>query len=531
MATPDYWAEAPLCRTQSTLFAPTLDDMIGPDSQIRIFDEVLAGSDWSQWEAEYDGKRGQPPIHPRYVAAVLLYGLCQGIRSSRKLEYLCGYNIDFMWLVEGRIIDHSTISRFRTKFKQPLKGLFRQVCKIAMSIGLIRLGEVAFDGTRVRANNSRYKTLTAKTIQEKLDALEAEFDKMMAEAEQADQQGTLQGVEGSSLRMPPELADIDARRKRLKEVMAEIAAADEARQRKGTDPEKNAAQRPITDPESRVMPNKEGGYAPNYTPTATTDGHCGMIVDADVLNDVNETSEFLPSLDRVEEMLGERPEKALTDAGNNSGAVLEGLEQRGIDGYAPAESSQPQPGNPACREDPTQPVPKEQWPQLPRNGRKQLAKSCFVRDEERDVYYCPQGHEMPFEKTKPDERNGERIALRVYRCAHCAGCPLAQACLDAKAQHGRTITRDPYEGARERMAAKMATEASRQIYNQRPHMAETPFAILKSVMNLRRFLLRGLEKVKTEWSWAVTAFNFGKLVRELGRLRAEFAELIATTEG
>lgn len=530
MTTPDYWAEAPLSRSQSTLFAPTLDDMIGVDSQIRIFDEVLRGFDWSQWEAEYNGKRGQPPIHPRYVAAVLLYGLCQGIRSSRKLEYLCGYNVDFMWLVEGRIIDHSTISKFRTKFKKPLRGLFRQVCKIAMSIGLIRLGEVAFDGTRVRANNSRYKTLTAKTIQEKLDALEAEFDKMMAEAEQADQQGTLQGVEGSSTRVPPELADIDARRKRLKEVMAEIAAADEARQRKGTDPEKNAAQRPTTDPESRVMPNKEGGYAPNYTPTATTDGHCGMIVDADVVNEVNETSEFLPSLDRVEEMLGERPEKALTDAGNNSGAVLEGLEQRGIDGYAPAESSQPQPGNPACREDPTQPVPEEQWPQLPRNGRKQLAKSCFAYDEARDVYYCPQGHEMKFEKTKPDERNGERITLRVYRNTHCAGCPLAQACLDAKAQHGRTITRDRYEGARERMAAKMATPAAREIYNQRPHMAETTFAILKSVMNLRRFLLRGLEKVKTEWSWAVTAFNLGKLVRELGRLRAEFDRLVATTE-
>lgn len=531
MATQDYWAEAPLCRSQSTLFAPTLDEMIEDDSQVRIFDEVLGNCDWTQWEAEYNGKRGQPPIHPRYVAAVLLYGLCQGIRSSRKLEYLCGYNIDFMWLVEGRIIDHSTLSKFRTKFKEPLKGLFRQVCKIAMSIGLIRLGEVAFDATRVRANNSRYQTLTGKTVEEKLAALEAEFDKMMAEADRVDQQAVFESAEGSATRLPAELADLKARQERLKKIQQELAAADEARKRKGTDPAKNAAQCPTTDPESRVMPNKEGGYAPNYTPTATTDGHCGMIIDADVTNDVNETSEFLPSLDRVEEMLGERPEKALTDAGNNSGAVLEGLEQRGIDGYAPVESSQPQPGNPACREDPTQPVPEELWPQLPRNGRKQLAKSCFVRDDEHDVYYCPQGHEMPLEKTKPDERNGERITLRVYRCAHCAGCPLAKACLDAKAQHGRTITRDPYDGARERMAAKMAMEASRQIYNQRPHMAETTFAILKSVMNVRRFSLRGLEKVKTEWTWAATAFNLRKLVCELGRMRAEFAELIAATEG
>lgn len=531
MATLDYWAEAPLSRCQSTLFSPTLDEMIGEDSQIRIFDEVLAGLDWSEWEAEYDGKRGQPPVHPRWVAGVILFGLCQGIRSSRKLEYQCHRNLDFMWLVEGRVIDHSTICKFRTRFAQPLKTLFRQVCKIAMSIGLIRLGEVAFDGTRVRANNSRYKTLTAKTIEEKLQALDALFDQMMAEAERADRQGSLEGAEGSTTQVPSELSDLEARRERLKQVLAEVAAADLARQRNGTDSEKNAAQRPTTDPESRLMPNKEGGYAPNYTPTATTDGHCGMIVDADVLNEVNETAAFLPSLDRVEEMLGGRPEKALTDAGNNSGAVLEGLEQRGIDGYAPAESNQPQPGNPACRPDPTQPVPQELWPQLPRNGRKRLAKSCFVYDAERDVYYCPQGHEMPFEKMKSDERNGERIPLRVHRSSHCAGCPLAQACMDAKAQHGRTITRDPYEGARERMAAKMATESARQIYNQRPHIAETTFAIMKSVMGLRRFLLRGLEKVKTEWSWGATAFNLAKLVRELGRMRAEFSELIAATEG
>jgi hypothetical protein len=230
-------------------------------------------------------------------------------------------------------------------------------------------------------------------------------------------------------------------------------------------------------------------------------------------------------------MLGERPQKALTDAGNNSGAVLEGLEQRGIDGYAPVESNQPQPGNPALRDDPTQPVPEDQWDRLPRSGRKQLAKSCFIYDAEQDVYYCPQGHAMPYEKMKPDERNGERITLRVYRNAHCEGCPLAKACLDPKAQHGRTITRDPYEGARERMAAKMTAEPARQIYNRRPHIAETPFALLKSVMDMRRFLLRSLEKVKTEWTWAVTAFNVGKLVRELGRLRAEFEKLIAATEG
>jgi hypothetical protein len=114
-----------------------------------------------------------------------------------------------------------------------------------------------------------------------------------------------------------------------------------------------------------------------------------------------------------------------------------------------------------------------------------------------------------------------------YRCLQCAGCPLAEACLSPKSKQGRTISRDAYEEVRERTATRMASESGRQLYKQRPRIAETTFGILKSVMGLRQFLLRGLEKVKTEWRWAITAFNLVKLVRAIGRLRAERAPLAA----
>jgi transposase len=136
-------------------------------------EEVLDGVDWSPWEAQY--KRtglGQPPIHPRHVAAGIRYGLYRGIRSSRKLDEACCYRLDFMWLVEGRRIDHTTFAKFRTKFHDPRKDLFRQIGATAMGLGLISLGVVAFDGTRVKANNSRFKTRTAKTLEEKLQALD-----------------------------------------------------------------------------------------------------------------------------------------------------------------------------------------------------------------------------------------------------------------------------------------------------------------------------------------------------------------------
>ena len=539
MATVDYWADAPLNREQISLFAPTLDSMISEDDPVRLFDEILGNVDWSLWEGEYHGRKGQPPIHPRHVAAGILYGLYRRIRSSRQWEQAGHYRIDFMWLLHGRQIDHSTYSNFRTKFREPLKDLFKQIGRIAMTMGLIRLCEVAFDGTRVKANNSRYATRTADTLAKKLAALDALFDEMMEEVNSAETsaktQQTLDSHEASDddspTRLPEALADLQKRREQIREALEQAQAADEARRKKGTDPTKNPVQIPVTDPDSRVMPNKEGGYAPNYTPTATTDGQCGFVVDCDVTADVNESDLAVPSVDRIQETFGQKPEKFLTDAGNNSGHIMDEMEARDVEFYAPVESTQPQEGNPAKREDPTLPVAAPQHSELPHNDRKQLDKSCFVYDAENDLYYCPQGHPMPFEKTKPEQRGEVQVTKRVYRCGVCVGCPLAPNCLSPRNQHGRTITRDDYEEVRERTATRMASPEARELYNQRPHIAESTFGFLKHVLGLRQFLLRGLEKVQTEWRWACTSLNLGKLVRALGRLRAELSELAAATEG
>ncbi len=531
MATIDYWAEAPMNREQIALFSPTLDSVIGDDDPVRLFDEVLVGIDWSQWEAEYHGRVGQPPIHPRQLAAAILYGLYRRIRSSRQLEEATHYRLDFIWLLHGRRVDHTTLAKFRTRFRKPLKGLFRQLGRMAMTLGLVRLCEVAFDGTRVKANNSRHATRTAKTLEEKLSALDELFEQMMAELDSNDaSQKTLDVQDDSPAQLPLSLANLERRRQRVREALAQAQAADESRRKLGRNPEKNPAQVPTTDPDARVMPNKEGGYAPNYTPTATTDGHRGFIVDCDVTDDVNEGSLAAPSVDRIEETFGEKPEKFLTDGGNNSGPVMHQMEQRDVEFLAPVQSCQPQEGNPALRDDPTQPVAESQRARLPRNKQGQLDKSCFVYDAEQDVYYCPQGQAMPHEQNKLDRRGHEPVTRRIYRCGACDGCPWTADCLSATTKRGRTITRDEYEEVRERTAARMSRESSQELFRRRSWIAETPFGILKSVMGLRQFLLRGLEKVQTEWTWAVTAFNLGKLVRELVRLRAEFAKLAATPE-
>ena len=150
----DYWAKAPRGRDQMVLFSPTLDDVIDEAHPVRLLDEILAACDWREWEAQYNGHRGQPPIRPRVVASVLLFGLTRGLRSSRLLEYLCTHNVDFMWLVEGRSIDHSTFCEFRTQFRKPMDPAFARSLRTAVDGGWV-LGDDAFKAEIAEASGRR----------------------------------------------------------------------------------------------------------------------------------------------------------------------------------------------------------------------------------------------------------------------------------------------------------------------------------------------------------------------------------------
>jgi transposase len=524
----DYWAKPALDRHQVLLFSPTLDDSVGNDHPVRLLDEILKGLDWSAWEAAYDGRKGQPPIPPWIMAGVILYGLMRGIRSSRMLEYLCGNSLDFMWLTEGRTIDHTTICKFRLRFREPLKDLFRQVGRLSLQMGLIRLVEVAFDGTRVKANASRLRTWTAERLESALKELDALFEERLRETETADARGS-SAASAEAASLPPELRTAEGRREKLRELLAQAQAADEARRKEGINPAKNPAQIPKADVESRVMPNKEGGYAPNYTPLAATDGTCGMIVDCEVIAAPNEQAETLPTVDRIEETFGRKPEKMLADTAHGTGTNLAGMEERGVDFYTPLTSQLPADGNPAKRPDPRQPVAEEDWSKLPRNDKRKLAKCCFVYDEESDRYYCPLGQPLDYKETKKEERGGITVNQRVYRCANCQGCRLAGECLDPRSKRGRSVRRDEHEPLREKMAAKLGTPQGSAVYNQRMHMAETPFAIIKNILGVRRFLLRGLERVRVEWRWVCTAYNLRKLLAHMAALRAKLAKTLSVT--
>lgn len=269
------------------------------------------------------------------------------------------------------------------------------------------------------------------------------------------------------------------------------------------------------------MPNKEGGYAPNYNPVATVDGASGMIVDADVLNEMREGETVIPAVERIEAAFGQEPQPFLADSTFATGGHLSALAARRIEPVMPVGPTWLPEDHPVRRPDPSVPVSEGDWAKLPRRAQSgQLDRAAFVYDAGRDVYWCPGGRVLTLLQTQTKERGtSESSVYRVYRCSSCAGCGLAKDCL-TKGSARRTVSHDQHEEVRTAAAARMNTPQGRAAYARRAHLAETPNAVLKQVMGLRPFLPRGLEKVRTEWLWACTSFNLGKLIRAKERLRA-----------
>jgi transposase len=501
----DYWAKPPRPREQIVMFAPSLDDLIANDHAVRHLDSVLRGVDWTAWEARYHGHRGQPPIHPRLVAGAILYGLIHGIRSSRKLEDATRNRIDFMWFLDGMTIDHSTFAAFRMTFCEELKSLFRQISFVAVQRSMTTLIEVALDGTRVRAWSARDGSRTGQGLEKLMQEAEAKITKAldeMASCDIADDPAL-----GTKEEIEKQLARAVQERERLEEALQAANERDE--KRRGNGRGGRAVRVPVNDPESHVLPNKEGGYAPNHTPTVAVDKDSGLIVDADVMDGDNEADCVVAAKEEIKETYGVCPERMSFDGNLAKGENLADLEKEGIEAFTkvdvlPAEVVT------TDRPDLSKPVREDLLERLPYRGKdKTLHRSAFVYDEDQDCYWCPMGRRLDCYRERT--RHEGRIRQRLYRCTNCTGCPLAARCLSRKAKQ-RTLIRDEHEHRRERIARRMNTEQGKEVYRRRAPLAETPFAYIKGVLGIRQFFVCGLEKVRTEWRWICTAYNLRKLL-------------------
>ena len=513
-------------REQLVLWKHRLEDAIPSDHPVRHLDYLLRSGafaeTFAEMEREYVLNKGKPPYHPRVLAGLYFYGMLERIRSSRKLEKACYSRLDVIWLMEGQTPDHSTIADFICRHGKQLRKLFHDVLEVMQRAELVTLDHVALDGTKIEGDAGKSSVRSGEKIKSWASHLDAKIAAMEKEfAENEKREASLFG--GSNPWVPPktgnakkELAELRRKQELLKKALEEI----ERRQQEhvGRKPPKRIAS--TTDPDARSMPGKDGASRPNYNAQAGVDGGYGGIVSADVNDQPDDSGQLTPMVDQAIENCGRPPQAVTADSQYNTGPDLAAMEERQIDCYLPntGENSEAAPLAEAQQEaldavHQERELTEPHWDALPKNTQGKFDKSAFAYDKEKDVYRCPAGQTLvPLGINRDKKKWGTAERQRYGGCAACATCQHAALCCKDP-EKGRTINRDQYEDHRERLRERMATEAGQEIYKRRKFTVEPRFGHIKRNMGIKRFMRRGLEKVKTEWTMICTAVNLGILLR------------------
>jgi transposase len=345
---------------QSYLFPPSPHDWLPEGDLVYFLLDTVATLDLSPIFAHYERElRGQPPFHPRMMVALLLYCYATGTRSSRKIMRRCQVDVACRVIVGEDIPDFRTLSDFRKIHRARLEALFVEVLKLCALAGLAKVGTIALDGTKVKANASRHKAMSYDRIKTEETRLKQEIAKLLAEAEATDNAEDIQhGPDRQGDELPDELARRQSRlakiqgARRLLEERARVEAAEEAARRQAEDksppkvPPSEAVPGPkdqinFTDPESRIMKASNKGWDQCGNAQAVTNEH-QIILAADVTDQANDVRQAVPMADQARANLDaagiEDAIKAmLGDAGYYSEPNATALKDRGIEPYLATE--------------------------------------------------------------------------------------------------------------------------------------------------------------------------------------------------
>ena len=441
----------PIDRDTGFLLPPSVDEWLPEKHLARFVVEVVDGLDLSAMSKSYRGT-GSASYHPRLLLGILVYGYATGVFSSRKLERATYDSVAFRFVAANQHPDHDTIAAFRRRFLPQVEGLFVHVLLLAREMGLLRLGTVALDGTKIRANASRHSALSHEHAGGLEAQLSAEVAELMAKAEAADRADDPDGMS-----IPDELARREDRLRSLAEARAKIearakerhereraeyqakVAAREARaaatgrKPRGRPPEPPAeGPRPtdqvnLTDEESRIMPVAGGGFDQCYNAQAAVAACSLPVVAADVAQAPNDKQQLEPMLGQLAglpEALG-RADTLLADGGYFSAANVRACKAAGIDPLiAPA-----------------------------REGHHPTLAERFAAPP-------------------PPPEDADPVAA---------------------------------------MAHRLRTPEGRALYAKRKHTPEPVFGVIKSVLGFRQFLLRGLDAVRGEWRLVTLAWNLKRM--------------------
>jgi transposase len=465
------------------LLPPLVQDFVAEDHLARfVLSLVRDEIDLAAIIASYDSDRGQPPFDPVMMTTLLLYSYCCGIYASRRIAKACRERVDFMSIVAFDAPDFRTVSEFRRRHLKALGALFTQILQLCETAGLVKLGHVAFDGTKIKANASKHKAMSYERMEKRAAELEAEVASWLAAAEAIDAtEDKLYGADKTGEEMPDWVADKKQRAERIRKAKAELeaeakAAAEakrkaaveaqqqheaEGRKKPGrpaappADTPEPKAQKNFTDPESRIMKSKDG-FVQAYNAQIAVDSAAQIIVAQDVTQSAVDSGQLVPMIDATKTNLGRYPGQASADAGYCSEANLEALEIRDIDGYVAT-------------------------------GRARDAVAGNVAGE---AAAAP-GASEPASTSKPQAEPD----------------PAAEPVSTSKPEAEPKPTRV------EAMRAKLKAGGHTSPYRLRKQLPEPVFGQIKQARGFRQFLLRGFEKICGEWAIVCTAHNLLKLAQ------------------
>lgn len=315
------------------LMPPSVRDWVDPDGLPAFISDLVDDLDLSPFLSAHDEPRGMPPYHPAMMLKVLLYGYAVGVRSSRKLEARLRSDVEFMYLAGQARPGHKAIGEFRRRHLAAFEALFLDILRLCQAAGLVKLGRVAIDGTKVKADASKHKAMSYARMNEREAVLEAEVRRILDEAEAVDQAEDAEYGDARGDELPPALRTREGRLRAIRAAKAALEA--EAKARSG-DPDavpEPKAQRNFTDPESRIMPSRPDGWVQGYNAGAVVDEAHQVIVATALSTDTTDTRSLPDLVDQVEANTGRRPRRVLADAGYQSDDNLEHLAGKGIDAY------------------------------------------------------------------------------------------------------------------------------------------------------------------------------------------------------
>ncbi len=456
-------------RGQSTLFPERFDDYVGEDSPVRVIDLFIDGLDISGLGFKTEASEvGRPGYHPRTMLKIYVYGYLNLVHSSRRLEREAQRNVELMWLTGRLAPDFKTIADFRKDNGEAIRLVCREFVMLCRKVNLLTDTLVAIDGSKFKAVNNRDRNFTRTKMKRRLADVEASIDRYLGELDSADEAAPAEQTQ-----------PIKDRVRALKEEMERLKKL-EVRMLEAPD-----QQLSLTDPDARSLRHRGSGIVGYNVQTAVDTQH-HLIVVHEVTNAFSDRRQLAKMASKAKAELGVERLSVVADRGYYNGEELRSCEQADIDVYVPNSATSPN------------------------KAKGQFDKRDFIYQAEDDEYECPAGQRL----TRRTRTNDRGLVSYRYWSSECQTCPLKSRCTTGKE---RRVSRWEHEDVLERAQAQL--DRRPDAMKVRRETVEHPFGTIKSWMGATHFLTKTLDRVSTEMSLHVLAYNMKRAMRLLGPQR------------